>query len=1392
MKKLGLQLLGAGLMFTALCSAARASTPITFGQTLTGTIGSAAQVNSYSFSANAGDIVDVTVTATSGSLSPEIQLLISNGTQVPGSPVKTSGNTVELNPATLPASPSGVYTIEVSDSYATYTGNYAIYLQRQDDPGGTVPLPFGQTQTGTISQAAQSNTYTFLANAGDVVFLTMTTTTDDFDPEIKLFLSDGTPVGSPAIAAGCNANTVEMNPVTLPASPNGTYTVEVSDCASYWTGNYALYAQRLNNPGGMVFPLLLGEAQTASIGLAAQSNTYTFTANAGDIVDLTMTSTSDDFDPEIKLFLSDGTPVGSPAIAAGCNANTVEMNPVKLPASPNGTYLVEVSDCASYWTGNYGIYAQRLSNPGNSNGLLWQQPQIGTIAMAAQSDTYTFKGTAGDSIDLTVTASSGYLSPKIRIFYENGSPFVSANLPSGSCNATSTSLSELSIPTTENYTVLIGDCNDTYTGNYGVSSECFGTCLLATPTLTSISSTSALAGSGGFTLTVNGSNFVNQDANSVVQWNGNDLATTWVSTIQMTAAVPAGDVATAGIFPVTVFTPGGGTSNPIDFTVNNPVPTLTSISSTSALVGATFTLTVTGTNFVQGSAVQWNSNSLATTYVSSTELKAVVPVTDTATAGVFPVSVFNFTPGGGTSSSIDFTVNNPVPTVTSISPTIAVKGGATFTLTVKGTNFVQGSAVQWNSNSLATTYVSSTELTAQVPATDIETDGTASVTVFNSSPGGGTGGPETFTVVTPTPATLSSPTPSSVLTGPTITFSWTAETGATNYSLRLGTTMGSNNLYGSGYLSTTSATVTNLPTNGETIYAQLTTYYGTAIQVYNDYTFTATTQAALTSPANDSVLVGPKVTFTWTAATGATNYSLKLGTTVGSNNLYGSGYVTGTSATPTDLPANGETIYATLTTYYGTAQASTSYTYTAATQSALSSPANNSVLAGPKVTFTWTTAPGSTNYALKLGTTAGSNNLYGSGYLSTTSATPTTLPTNGEPIYATLTTFYGTIAENTNYTFTAATQAALTSPANNSVLVGPKVTFTWTAAPGSTNYSLKLGTTVGSNNIYGSGYLSTTSATPIDLPANGEPVYATLTTYYGSIAESTNYTFTAATQAALTSPANDSVLTGPNPTFEWTTAAGATNYSLALGTTVGSNNLYGSGYLSTTSATPTNLPTNGETIYAKLTTYYGTVSAYTNYTFTATTQAALTSPANASVLVGPKVTFTWTAATGATDYSLKLGTTVGSNNLYGSGYLTATSATPTNLPANGETIYATLTTYYGSIAVSTNYAFVAATQAALTSPANNAVFTSSSQTFEWTTAPAATNYSLKLGTTAGSNNLYGSGYLSGTSATATGLPTNGETIYGTLTTYYGSVAATTSYTFTAYTSAGPSGVAKGR
>src|SRR5208283_340825 len=98
--------------------------------------------------------------------------------------------------------------------------------------------------------------------------------------------------------------------------------------------------------------------------------------------------------------------------------------------------------------------------------------------------------------------------------------------------------------------------------------------LVPVPGVTSLSPTSALVGSSQFTLTVNGSQF---NSSSVVQWNGADLTTTFVNANQVTAQVPASDLLAAGIFPVTVVNPGGSVSNAATFTVDNPVPTASSL-----------------------------------------------------------------------------------------------------------------------------------------------------------------------------------------------------------------------------------------------------------------------------------------------------------------------------------------------------------------------------------------------------------------------------------------------------------------------------------------------------------------------------------------------------------------------------------------------------------------------------------------------------------------------------------------------------------------------------------------------------------------------------------------------------------------------------------------------
>jgi FG-GAP-like repeat/Abnormal spindle-like microcephaly-assoc'd, ASPM-SPD-2-Hydin len=71
-------------------------------------------------------------------------------------------------------------------------------------------------------------------------------------------------------------------------------------------------------------------------------------------------------------------------------------------------------------------------------------------------------------------------------------------------------------------------------------------------------------------------------------------------------------------------------------------------------------------------------------------------------------------------------------------PDTAIPGGAAFTLTVNGTNFASGAVVNWNGSARATTFISSTQVTAAILATDIAAAGTAEVTVTNPAPGGGT------------------------------------------------------------------------------------------------------------------------------------------------------------------------------------------------------------------------------------------------------------------------------------------------------------------------------------------------------------------------------------------------------------------------------------------------------------------------------------------------------------------------------------------------------------------------------------------------------------------------------------------------------------------------------
>lgn len=277
------------------------------------------------------------------------------------------------------------------------------------------------------------------------------------------------------------------------------------------------------------------------------------------------------------------------------------------------------------------------------------------------------------------------------------------------------------------------------------------------PTLALLNPNNALVGGGALTLAVEGTGFI---PSSKVRWNGQDRATNFVSNTQLSASISAADLTSPGAINVTVFNsmPGGGTSNALVFTVSppNPLPSISNITPNSAVDGsAPFTLTLNGSGFVSTSTVRWDGQNRQTEFVSSSVLRAQVLASDLIGTGQASITVLNPSPGGGASNVATFTITagqNPSPTLTGISPSTANAGGAAFTLSVNGANFVASSKVRWNGQDLPTVFGSTTLLNASVPASLIVAQGTAQVTVFTPTPGGGVSTSQGFTITGGVPA----------------------------------------------------------------------------------------------------------------------------------------------------------------------------------------------------------------------------------------------------------------------------------------------------------------------------------------------------------------------------------------------------------------------------------------------------------------------------------------------------------------------------------------------------------------------------------------------------------------------------------------------------------------
>lgn len=302
----------------------------------------------------------------------------------------------------------------------------------------------------------------------------------------------------------------------------------------------------------------------------------------------------------------------------------------------------------------------------------------------------------------------------------------------------------------------------------GTSNTLSFSVLLPAPTVSSLVPSSVVAGSPGFTLLVNGTNFVN---GSNVNINGVSRTTAFLGATQISTSMLSSDVASVGTINVSVTNPvgvnnsSGGTSasSPLTIVTANSQPTVGTLSPPSTTAGAlAFTLTINGSGFSLLSIVKFGSLTASTVYISPAQLQASIPASAVAVAGTPLVTVIN--PGSNPSVAVTFTVNNPVPVMFPLSPASALMGSAGFTLNVTGVQFTSSSTVLVNGNSRATIFVNQGLVQASLLTADLAQGGTLNISVSNPAPGGGVSNVLPFAVDNLVP-TLSSLSPASVIAG---------------------------------------------------------------------------------------------------------------------------------------------------------------------------------------------------------------------------------------------------------------------------------------------------------------------------------------------------------------------------------------------------------------------------------------------------------------------------------------------------------------------------------------------------------------------------------------------------------------------------------------------------
>lgn len=369
-------------------AASAQAAPIEVGDTVTGALTTDAPESMYSLTVTADASIQITLT--SDDFDTYLVLSDEDGNEI-ATDDDSAGN---LNSRiSYLFTDDGTYTITAT-SYSAHhggtarTGAYTLSVIEVQ----VETIEYGETVSGVFVQDVFSSEYRFTAAAGDSVSIALNS--DDFDAYLRLLDSSGTEVTYNDDGGG-SLNAL-IGPFLL--TDGGVYTIVASSWGRNSTGSYTLALTKANVAAITANEPLEGEL-TASDGLAY----YTFEANAGDVIDISVES-----DIDTNLIVRD--PSGYQLASDDDSGKGDNPEISNLALSGAGTYTIIVGAPFSE-TGAFTIEVTRAAVPSLNDG-----PVVLNFSSSVNSRVLNYTAEAGDVLRLTIDLVSGSsMSPNADI-----------------------------------------------------------------------------------------------------------------------------------------------------------------------------------------------------------------------------------------------------------------------------------------------------------------------------------------------------------------------------------------------------------------------------------------------------------------------------------------------------------------------------------------------------------------------------------------------------------------------------------------------------------------------------------------------------------------------------------------------------------------------------------------------------------------------------------------------------------------------------------------------------------------------------------------------------------------------------------------------------------------